>query len=1275
MKQIRRAVVAVAMMVAGAVAAQDVQPVVDLVDRVCGAGASSHFTFKLDESLNQGKEAFQLSGSEGSVTVTGNTLSALTTGLNWYLNHDARVNISWNNLRQTPAAYPAPADKSVHVATGKWRYYLNYCTFSYSMSFWDEERWMKEVDWMALHGVNLPLQIVGVDAVWYYMLREQFGFSHDQASAFVAGPAHQGWWLMNNLIGHGGANPEWWYERQKTLGRKITDRMRELGMTPCLPGYVGMAPQKYVNDTGVTSYSGTWCGFTTPLLIAPGAAYTKMAEQYYAYIKDVYGFMPTAFSIDPCHERGIPSGMDYASACSAARTAMNAASPNALWVAQEWQTNADQSRINALPDANTLLLDLSSERLTYKNRYGAKEYLFCMLHNYGGNIGMYGCMKMMLDEYRSHLSTGGATGSNGTLVGVGATPEGIETNALLYDLLFELPWLGSVPDGKAWLDEYTVCRYGVDDNGVKEAWDNLRTTVYASTNSNQQGCREPVFCARPNLKGDGASSWAGASYNWDKSKVIEAAEKLLAATASGTNYEYDVVDFVRQAVTDYAHTLQMDMATQTAKGARFAAQADAFLAMMDDIDALLGTVPDLRMGKWAGAARQIAADAGHAADANWLEANARMLVTTWGNTGAATNQGGLRDYGNREWQGLVRDYYKPRWVRFFDDMKANGSCGVTAWQWMTQYELPYVYGREMGKEMSVPTNSVYADAPSIVYSQTYTAAPEGNPKEVAATLFAKYFGRLANGKYYSPWVNADFSSADRIRINMYGKKPAEVLASLDSIFVRRTTGSAVASYMFDENMNGTFDDTERKDGSLPSLVLPNVKCRITTSDGARIIVMTGFDGSEGGEDPAWPAVTANGDRTGINAENQCLKTITVNGTTVYTHSGNLDLSNPADGPGIIIDSSVAPYVRPGQTVTVGWTGQNMQSTRLSAYFDRNANHEFEHTTAYSECLGYIGVRKGNYANTQLNNCSITFQIPEDIPYGVTCLRLRFDGGWMETVEAQCMSDVACPNLESPSQTNYPVKPDYSTNRTVYDVHLMVADIVDPVAPWSHIAETGGKGGTSEEGKVHDSGAWLTSLAIGETEVFANDDANPVQTVVDAGSVVLNPGKTYNVSWTANDQMIWARLTAYLDANGDGEFAEATTASAGDCVGVLGGYKPSSTTGNAMMPAASFSLTVPADATLGKTCLRLRFDDAWQDPTGVAASVADLGGGASKVQPMLATSRSSRNVYDVHLTISKEDAISCPMTPIMPSSFYNLNGQRVLQPKGLVIGNARKAIVN
>ena len=791
------------------------QPVADLVNRVCGTGASDHFVFTLNPELNGGKEAFQLGYLNEKVTVTGSSLSALTTGLNWYLKHDAHVHISWNNLTETPAAYPVPKDQNVHATTSEYRYYLNYCTFSYSMSMWDEARWMKELDWMALHGINLPLQIVGIDAVWYQMLTEDFGFTHDEANQFVVGPAFQGWWLMNNIVALGGPNPKWWYDRSAALGKKISDRMRELGMKPCLPGFVGMVPHKYVTDKGLKSFEMKWCGMQSPDILNPSGqtdAFNQLAQKYYERIQKVYGFAPEHYSLDPIHENQLPGGMtqsDYKGLCDLARSAMDKwgvpSGKKGVWVAQEWQVNADQYRIDALPVENTLLLDLSSERVSYVDRFGSRSYLFCMLHNYGGNIGLYGRIADMLKRYETHV-----TNHSNILKGVGATPEGIETNPVLYDLLFELPWRASVPTAKAWLHEYTECRYGINSPEAKEAWDNLLVTVYEDIQDDQQGCREPVFCARPNLDGNGASAWANAYFDWDKSKVIRAAYLMLAAQGKNANYTYDMVDIVRQALSDYGHTLQMDMKqtsqTEGFKSERFATQSDAFLALIDDLDAFLGTLSDFRVGRFTEDARRIAQENNAADKQDWMERNIRMLFSTWGENGE------IIDYANREYQGMMADYYKPRWVLYFNDLKQKGGCGRS---WLNKVEKPWMSGTAVSAKFGK-------------YTSQAVDTKFGGPKKTAQALMDKYFGVLKGGSYYTAFTNNDFSSTLRVAITS--------TADFDKIFDRKHTGAIIARYAIDADGDGVLDAEKNITEALqlPDMAARNVKARVIMNDGTRI---------------------------------------------------------------------------------------------------------------------------------------------------------------------------------------------------------------------------------------------------------------------------------------------------------------------------------------------------------------------------------------------------------------------------------------------------------
>ena len=42
-----------------------------------------------------------------------------------------------------------------------------------------------------------------------------------------------------------------------------------------------------------------------------------------------------------------------------------------------------------------------------------------------------------------------------------------------------------------------------------------------------------------------------------------------------------------------------------------------------------------------------------------------MQITTWGNRYCA-DTGKLRDYAHKEWNGLLKDFYFPRWKHFFD---------------------------------------------------------------------------------------------------------------------------------------------------------------------------------------------------------------------------------------------------------------------------------------------------------------------------------------------------------------------------------------------------------------------------------------------------------------------------------------------------------------------------------------------------------------------------------------------------------------------------------
>jgi hypothetical protein len=96
--------------------------------------------------------------------------------------------VTWNGTNLQPAKATSGCKRKSRKQTPyQYRYYLNYCTFNYSMSWWDWDRWQKEIDWMALHGINMPLAVTGEEYTWYSVYKD-LGFSDDDLKDFFCGP-------------------------------------------------------------------------------------------------------------------------------------------------------------------------------------------------------------------------------------------------------------------------------------------------------------------------------------------------------------------------------------------------------------------------------------------------------------------------------------------------------------------------------------------------------------------------------------------------------------------------------------------------------------------------------------------------------------------------------------------------------------------------------------------------------------------------------------------------------------------------------------------------------------------------------------------------------------------------------------------------------------------------------------------------------------------------------------------------------------------------------
>lgn len=692
-------------------------PITGLLERI-DKGASRKFVI---ERLKGEKDFFELDQKGNKVVVRGNNYVSIATGINWYLKYYAGINLSWNGMQaDLPEVLPPVLKKERHETDLKLRYDFNYCTFSYSMAFWDWKRWEQEIDWMALHGINLPLAMVGTDVVWKNVL-EELGYTREEINAFIAGPGFQAWWLMNNLEGWGGPNPDSWYERQEELQKRILKRMREYGIEPVLPGYSGMVPHNAKDRLGLNvADPGRWNGYPRPAFLQPtDPQFERIAALYYREMTRLYGKV-SYYSMDPFHEGGNTSGVDLEAAGKAIWKAMKQANPRAAWVVQAWGANPRPQMIRNLPAGDMVVLDLFSESRPQwgdpasswyrKEGFGQHDWLFCMLLNYGGNVGLHGKMAHLIEEfYKAKDSSFGKT-----LKGVGMTMEGIENNPVMYELLCELPWREQRFSKDEWLEGYLKARYGKSDSQVSQAWMLLSNTIYnCPAASTQQGTHESILCARPSWKAYQVSSWSEMSDYYDPADMIRAAGMMVDAAErfrGNNNFEYDLVDIVRQAVAEKGRLMYRVLVDAYKAGDRelFKLSSDRFLRLILMQDRLLATRSEFKVGRWLESARNLGSTE---EEKDWYEWNARVQITTWGNRVAA-DDGGLHDYAHREWNGLLRDFYYLRWKTWLDEQLKSFEGG--------QPKAIDFYALE---------------EPWTLKHNSYASEAEGNPVDIACEIY------------------------------------------------------------------------------------------------------------------------------------------------------------------------------------------------------------------------------------------------------------------------------------------------------------------------------------------------------------------------------------------------------------------------------------------------------------------------------------------------------------------------------------------------------------
>ena len=662
----------------------------DLITRIIPQHAAD---FTIEPLSGTAGDVFEVESLAGKIVLRGNNGVAVASALYFYLTEYCHCQITWNgdNLH-LPAKLPAVPRTIRRTSPWRYRYYLNYCTFNYSMSWWGWDRCQREIDWMALHGIDMPLAITGEEYTWYKVYHDM-GFSDAELAAFFCGPAYFSWFWMGNLDGWGGPLPMHWMEEQKDLQEKILARERSLGMTPVLPAFTGHVPPSFP-----AKFPGAHCKVTnwkngfndTYLLDATDPLFAEIGKKFLAEQTKLFG-TDHLYSADTFNENEPPSDDPayLAGLSGKIYDGMRQADPEATWVMQGWLFYSDRkfwkapqikALLDAVPNDHMLLLDLAAEiEPIWKrtNAFYGKPWIWNMINNFGGNVNLFGRM----DAAATGPAEALADTASGRLQGIGLTMEGIATNPVLYELMLQNTWQPADPqagpnasrgtpiDLHTWLPAYIRNRYGATTPDLEKAWDILHHTVY-NGKVIRDGA-ESIITGRPTF--DSSTVWTRTQLNYTPGDLLPAWDLFVQAARPHPTqgFSFDLVDLTRQTLANYATVLQQQWGRsyRARDTTSFRHQANEFLALIDDLDTLLATQKDFLLGPWLADARKKGTTPEEKA---LYERNARDLITLWGDANSP-----LHEYACRQWSGLLQDFYKPRWEKFFAFLERSMTAGQT----------------------------------------------------------------------------------------------------------------------------------------------------------------------------------------------------------------------------------------------------------------------------------------------------------------------------------------------------------------------------------------------------------------------------------------------------------------------------------------------------------------------------------------------------------------------------------------------------------------------
>lgn len=667
-----------------------------IIGRTIGEKYLSQFELRLDRRLKD--DYFTIASLREKIVLTSNSGLGLASAFNCYLKEVCNCHISrFGNQIKLPEKLPAVNGKIDRTTHFKYRYAYNYCTHSYSMAFYGEEEWQKEIDFLAMNGVNLVLDILGMEEVYRRFLTK-LGYRHREIKNFLSGPAYFAWFYMGNVCSIGGPLHDNFFYEKCELARRNHRRMQVLGMNVVLQAYTGMVPrdiQKKDRDV-VTVEQGKWKEIDRPLIVSPDSVhYIKYAKLFYECQREVFGDITHFFAGDIGHEGGKLNKSKAKESYTNVMESMLSFDKEAMWVVQCWSLNPGKTFTNSVKayrDNHILMLDLNTEKINHNaNRFSrlAKygNVLCGLLNNFGGRNGLLGNVNdipKMVKECSERPN----------FKGIALTAESTNVNPIVTDIFFSTVW-EDITDVNDWVKKYALRRYGKANENINKSMEILLKTVYgAETPGLTFGAPETMGCRRPFDPENKLFTARGTvKVNYSRKEFDEAVALFLKDYDKFKNnecYIYDAVDLLRQSISNkMTSVVKKTISAYKSKDYLVCMEyANQLISLLDNLDRILLNSKYFSYSSYIEPVQKYT-DKLDDFTKELYTINAKALITTW-YCRLLSDNGNLHDYAHRQLGDLIDSFHKMRWEKFIEQVKIEMDGGRQAeidwfkveWDWV-----------------------------------------------------------------------------------------------------------------------------------------------------------------------------------------------------------------------------------------------------------------------------------------------------------------------------------------------------------------------------------------------------------------------------------------------------------------------------------------------------------------------------------------------------------------------------------------------------------------